>query len=557
MRLDQRIIKYLVHEKNPLILEIGAHHGEDTEAFLKEFKDIKIYCFEPDPRCIAKFKKNIVDSRCNLVEAAVSSNDGKTILTMSEGFKTNLPYLVKKLGLSKFYLWGLSILKRTIVHREEWDWLSSVKECVSYPEDRPWVIFDKQIEVATTKLDTWIERENISSVDFVWADANGAERDLIEGAAETLKKTKYFYTEYGEMSSYPDAMTREETIALLSEHNFEVVEEYSDEGKIGNLLFVNKYLEEKIKSKVETKLLILKSSGFFYLVNSLIHHLYLAEQGGYKFIVDWSESLYKDDSMKGDPWNYYFEDCFHDTGIPLKALSVDLFNKDNVIVPRVQIAGFERNRNGFLLLPKDRYLVNKIISKYIKLKPHLKKKIDDFRNKNFQQYTIGLHIRGAGRVNGGVPILNRQHKLKKGVPFDLYFKFVDEHLQEHKSAKIFLCSDSGMVIDECRKKYGDRIITYSKIRSHYGEMHNNYQEGAIKKNKGLTFPKYKLGEEVLIDAYLLSETDFLVHGNSSVTNFILCNKPDLKSEYVYKDTIPRPPVLYKIKEAIKNQIIRS
>ena len=37
-------------------LDIGANDGSTTLSFLKEFANVKIYAFEPDPRAAAKFK---------------------------------------------------------------------------------------------------------------------------------------------------------------------------------------------------------------------------------------------------------------------------------------------------------------------------------------------------------------------------------------------------------------------------------------------------------------------------------------------------------------------
>ena len=71
-------------------------------------------------------------------------------------------------------------------------------------------------------------------------DVQGAERKVIEGAVNTLNFTRYLYLEYGETSTYPEAMTREQTIELLSKHNFELLKEYPDTDKTGNSLFVNK-----------------------------------------------------------------------------------------------------------------------------------------------------------------------------------------------------------------------------------------------------------------------------------------------------------------------------
>ena len=51
--LKKDFIKKLLNNKeDPVIIEIGAHYGEDTVEFLKEFDDVKMYCFEPDPRNI-------------------------------------------------------------------------------------------------------------------------------------------------------------------------------------------------------------------------------------------------------------------------------------------------------------------------------------------------------------------------------------------------------------------------------------------------------------------------------------------------------------------------
>lgn len=232
MKLTQKIIKQILQKENPLVLEIGAHTGEDTRRFLEEFKDIKIYCFEPDPRCIKRFKERIKDNRCVLVEAAVSNSDGRTILNMSSGWPTdNIPFLVRLFRLDKYYL---SFMKK------EWDYSSSVKTAISNPKEYPWLVFDKKTEVKTVRLDSWVEKNNIKLIDFIWADVQGAEKDMIEGAENALKSCRYFYTEYGESSSYVGALTRDETISLLEKHDYEILPGYSSDKEIGELLFRNK-----------------------------------------------------------------------------------------------------------------------------------------------------------------------------------------------------------------------------------------------------------------------------------------------------------------------------
>jgi len=72
-------------------------------------------------------------------------------------------------------------------------------------------------------------------------------------------------------------------------------------------------------------------------------------------------------------------------------------------------------------------------------------------------------------------------------------------------------------------------MTYPSTGSDFGEMHNR----AHPANKGKTFPRYKLGEDVLVEAYIFSHTNYFVHGNSNVVNYTPCLNPLLKHKYVY------------------------
>jgi 2-O-methyltransferase len=51
-------------------------------------------------------------------------------------------------------------------------------------------------------LDDWAALSGVEAVDFIWADVQGAEGDLIAGATNVLSNTKYFYTEYGTSEWY-------------------------------------------------------------------------------------------------------------------------------------------------------------------------------------------------------------------------------------------------------------------------------------------------------------------------------------------------------------------
>ena len=86
------MFKSIIKKNNPVIIEIGAHYGEDTLRFLETFKNPMIYCFEPDPRNIMIFKKYINNKKIKLFEYALSNEEGTADFYLSHDYKSeNVP----------------------------------------------------------------------------------------------------------------------------------------------------------------------------------------------------------------------------------------------------------------------------------------------------------------------------------------------------------------------------------------------------------------------------------------------------------------------------------
>lgn len=282
-------------------------------------------------------------------------------------------------------------------------------------------------------------------------------------------------------------------------------------------------------AKTDIRLLKLRPAGMFSNVNEVVQQLYLAELGGYCFLIDWGRSCYRETNRPGDPWNYYFEPCFLDISVQKECLPVlpggvgVVCTRDNIITPRLKDGVCDP-----LLLPLDRRKAATLIKKYIRPLPNIISRVDEFKRRHFNRCMIGLHIRGAGKTDGGVSSLRAFHELTNGVPLKLYFDTVDSILQDMPCAHIFVCSDSSMVVNATRERFSGRVIAYPSTRSEFGEMHKDHPQ-----NAGQSFPRAKLGADVLIEALLLSETDMFVHGISNVVNFVLCASPELKQTYIY------------------------
>jgi len=185
-------IRRLVARDDPVVLELGCNDGGDTARFLEEFPGITIHCFEPDPRPVQRF--SIKDSRCYLHRSAIGENDGSVLFHMSGGSPSNEA-------------------------QRAWDRSSSIRPPTAHLEIHPWCTFDQKMIVPVRSLDSWYsEYLSPSEIDFIWADIQGAEGDLISGGRQTLcNHTRYLYTECYEIPMYEGQATRQQILQQLPE----------------------------------------------------------------------------------------------------------------------------------------------------------------------------------------------------------------------------------------------------------------------------------------------------------------------------------------------------
>ena len=223
---------------------------------------------------------------------------------------------------------------------------------------------------------------------------------------------------------------------------------------------------------MDNRLLKLRSAGMFSNVNETIQHIHLANQGGYRFIIDWSKSCYRDELRSEDPWLYYFEPVWsnlNQNGLELETLPAGVSvacSKNNIITPRLYDGVCDP-----LLLPKDRQAVHAIIKRHIILNSKVNEVVTTFFDRHLTKPYIGLHIRGPGRLDGGVKTLRAAYGSSNKVPYETYFKQVELALKETPDSLIFACSDSSRVIQTIIDRFGNKVKVYQSTRSDFGEMH--------------------------------------------------------------------------------------
>jgi hypothetical protein len=247
-------------------------------------------------------------------------------------------------------------------------------------------------------------------------------------------------------------------------------------------------------------------AGLMSYFIQVIANLHVVNNTHDKLYVKFDENMRYQDLRRGkNVWDYYFEQPF------------DFIKEEVERAVKTKGVWFENNLAIPSRLTADvRHICGELIQKYIKLKPHVQKKIDEFieLNKQNGDKILAVHKRGTDHITDA-PIL----------PINEYFKSVDMYIKSYD--KLLLCTDEEYTVDEFRQRYGDKLITYNSIRS---VERNNI---GVHQSIGLANP-YVMGEDVIIETYLMAYSDFLIKTVSNVSNSALLINPEIK--YVEIDT---------------------
>ena len=160
-------------------IDVGANIGSTALAWTKALKTGKIYAIEPHPETYLTLLRNIqlngVTKTILPRQFAIASNDGEIVLFVSEQ--------------------GSMAMK---------------------PGNHKWR--GREILVGSITADSFIKEEGIESIDILKIDIEGFEVEALQGAKETLRKTKRVVLEYHS----PEL--RSQCLQILTHNGFEIVE---------------------------------------------------------------------------------------------------------------------------------------------------------------------------------------------------------------------------------------------------------------------------------------------------------------------------------------------
>ena len=193
---DITLIKSIIGEKNLTIFDIGAHKGETLENFTRYFNKSRIYSFEP-----------FEDSFKILSKKALEIPNSK----------------VFNFGISNFN--GTKILNSYI--DSDNPNISAINSTLKIQKGNfiPTYSMSQEVECDFMKLDTFINENDIDSIDLLKIDVQGSEYSVIEGAEDLFmsKKIKCIFIEIAIAEYYENQKDFNYYISTFKSYDYKLI----------------------------------------------------------------------------------------------------------------------------------------------------------------------------------------------------------------------------------------------------------------------------------------------------------------------------------------------
>ena len=212
------VLKWLPKNNPITFFDIGASVGNFAKCICGEYKIKKCILVEPVSKLIPVLRKAFPDEQTfTIINAAIADSIAET----------------------DFY------------YNEDADFVSSLLRIDNKGEAFASLNFDDPVltKIQTLTLDSIIEEQQISNIDLIKIDVQGAEHLVLQGGVETLKRTKLVFIEFSYKPLYEKSSTFFDLYNIFYENNFMLVSTSngyaSPSGELlqGDALFVNKAFE--------------------------------------------------------------------------------------------------------------------------------------------------------------------------------------------------------------------------------------------------------------------------------------------------------------------------
>ncbi|MXV17463.1 FkbM family methyltransferase [Hufsiella ginkgonis] len=201
-----------------VFFEIGACEGEDSIKYSRMFPQATIYAFEPLPGNMSIIRRNLEKyGITNVIPQPFALSDAPGDAEFFVSSSTRQPA------------------------NENWDFgnkSSSLLQPDKHLELVDFIEFTDRIKVKLSTIADFCLRHNLSSVDFIHMDVQGAELRVLKGAGEFLRSVKAIWLEVSKIHLYKDQPLAGEIYSYMTANGFVLVKDETD-AVTGDHLYVN------------------------------------------------------------------------------------------------------------------------------------------------------------------------------------------------------------------------------------------------------------------------------------------------------------------------------
>jgi len=180
------------------VIHVGAHHGQEYEAYQETFGPVPTHWFEPLPETYQVLRENI-------------------------GSKPGVKTYKCALGPERFVT---QIWEETANNGQS----SSIMKPKEHLDQWPHIQFSQSTEILVESLDSF----RISDANMLVIDAQGYELEVLKGAPETLAKIQHVFCEVNSREMYEGCPTLDDLNAYLSQHGFVLRENWWTDSNWGD-----------------------------------------------------------------------------------------------------------------------------------------------------------------------------------------------------------------------------------------------------------------------------------------------------------------------------------
>ncbi len=177
-----------------IIIDVGGFDGGTSLYFAAQFKDLDVYCIEPNSRMLPQLKTvEEKEKRIHVRNLALGGARGEAQLHVTSN---NVSSSINELN------------------REEIEKQPEVFQ--------GWLKQEAAESVTLSTLDH--EFKDVADILLIKLDTQGTELDVLKGGAETLKRTSFILTEMNNHEMYKNACQYYEVDQFLREHSFRLAD---------------------------------------------------------------------------------------------------------------------------------------------------------------------------------------------------------------------------------------------------------------------------------------------------------------------------------------------